>query len=155
MYCATCGVALAQDLSYCNYCGAKLTGAKGETALRAPEVRPESLIGGMVVVFVFGIGAITILMGVMKSVLNFSVAQILPFTVLSFLIMLLLEGVFIRLLLHRRGGAADIRSKLALQGQTTKELNAAHAGVLPEAVSSVTERTTRTFEPIYNDRTSK
>jgi hypothetical protein len=36
------------------------------------------------------------LMGVMKSVLNLNVGQILAFTMLSFLIMLFLEGVLLR-----------------------------------------------------------
>src|SRR5438128_5047268 len=60
MYCSSCGVAVAQSLSYCNYCGAKLNAAKGESASRSPEVKPETLVAAMVLVFVFGLGAITL-----------------------------------------------------------------------------------------------
>jgi len=39
--------------------------------------------------------------------------------------------------------------------QTTNELDTAQARLLPEAVPSVTEHTTRTFKPIYSERESK
>ena len=155
MYCSTCGVAVAQGLSYCNYCGAKVNGVKGETLIKSPEVKPELLVSAMVVVFVFGLGAITLLMGMMKGVLNLNVGQILAFTMLSFLIMLFLEGVFIRLLLRRKRGSEESGDTGKLVGQATKELDAAQARVLPESVPSVTEHTTRTFEPVYNKRPSK
>ena len=155
MYCSSCGVAVAQGLSYCNYCGAELNGKKGDSVIKSSEVRPESLVGAMVVVFVFGLAAITVLMGVMKAVLNLDVGQILAFTLLSFLIMLSLEGVFIRLLLRRKRSTEEAGHAVLLKGQATKELDAAQARVLTEPVPSVTEHTTRAFEPVYNERTSK
>src|SRR2546421_4024210 len=124
MYCSACGVAVAQGLSYCNYCGAKLSGAKGDNVSASSEVKPELLVSGMIVVFVFGLLAITVLMGVMKAVLNLNVGQILAFTLLSFLIMLSLEGVFIRLLLRRKRGTAEVGDTVQLKGQATKELDA-------------------------------
>jgi hypothetical protein len=39
--------------------------------------------------------------------------------------------------------------------QVTKELDAAQPRALPEPVPSVTEHTTRTFEPLYSERKSK
>ncbi len=155
MYCSSCGVTVAQGLSYCNYCGAKLNGVKGDNVIKSSEVKPELLVSAMVAVFVLGLGAITVLMGVMKAVLDLNVGQILAFTVLSFLIMLLVEGVIIWLLLRRNRGAAETGDTALSKEQATKELNAAQARVLPEPVPSVTEHTTRSFEPIYNERTSK
>jgi hypothetical protein len=155
MYCSSCGVAVAQGLSYCNYCGAKLSGAKDDNLIKSPEVRPELLVSAMAGVFILGLIAITMLMGVMKAVLNLYVGQILAFTMLSFLIMLFLEGVFIRLLFRRRRGTGEADDTVQLKGQATKELDAAQMGVLPEHVPSVTEHTTRAFDPIYNERTSK
>src|SRR5215203_2027684 len=98
MYCSTCGVALAQGLSYCNYCGAKL-GAKADLASQSAELRPESLLVTIAGLFVFGLAVITVLMGVMKSVLGLPVERILAFSLLPFFVLLVLEGVFIRLLL--------------------------------------------------------
>jgi uncharacterized protein (DUF983 family) len=155
MYCSICGVAVAHGLSYCNYCGAKVSGAKGDDVSESSEVRPEFLVAAMVAVFVFGLVAIMMLMGMMKAVLNLNVGQILAFTLLSFLIMLSLEGVFIRLLLRRKRGPEEAGDVVLLKGQATKELDAAQARALPESAPSVTEHTTRAFEPVHNERTSK
>jgi len=148
MYCSSCGVAVAQGLSYCNYCGEKLNGVKGDAHLKSPEVKPELLVSSMVVVFVLGLVAITMLMGVLKAVLNLDVGQILAFAFLSFLIMLSIEGVLVRLLFRRKPGPEKAADGVLLKGQATKELNAAPDLVLPEPVPSVTEHTTRAFEPI-------
>ena len=154
MYCSSCGVAVAQGLSYCNYCGAKLTGGKGDNAIKSSEVKPGSLVWGMVVVLVFGFVAIVFLMMAMKMV-GLNVGQILAFTILSFLIMLLLEGVFIWQLLRSKHGAEGTGDTALSKEQATKELDVAQARVLPEHMPSVTEHTTRAFEPIYSERKSK
>ena len=155
MYCSSCGVAVAQGLSYCNYCGAKLSGVKVDSVVKSSEVKPELLVCAMVAVFVLGVGVITGLMGMMKAVIGLNEGHVLGFTALSFLIMLLIEGVCIRLLFRRQRGTKEGSETVLLTSQATKELNAAEARVLPEAVASVTEHTTRAFAPIYHERTSK
>jgi hypothetical protein len=155
MYCSSCGVAVAQGLSYCNYCGAKLNGGKGESGNRSPEVKPELLVSAMAGVFILGLVAITMLIGMMKIVLGLNVGQVLAFALLSFLIMLTIEGVFISLLLRRKRGTEEASEAMRSKVQATRELDAAQARVLPEPVPSVTEHTTRAFESIYNERTSK
>jgi hypothetical protein len=155
MYCSSCGVAVAQGLGYCNYCGAKLNGVKGDNLIKTSEVKPELLVCAMVAVFVLGLGAIAVLTGVMKSVLGLDTGQILAFTLLSFLIMLLVEGVCIWLLFSRNRSAKEISDASPSKNQATKELNAADVRVLPEPLLSVTEHTTRAFEPIYSERKSK
>jgi hypothetical protein len=155
MYCSSCGVAVAQGLSYCNHCGAKLNEGKAGSVVKSSEIKPEALVQGIMAVFICGLGAITILIGVMKAVLNLNEPLIIAFALLSFLIMLLIEGVFIRLLLRRTRGTGEAGDAVGLKGQTTKGLDAAQARVLPEAVASVTEGDTRAFEPVYNQRTSK
>ena len=156
MFCSSCGASVAPGLSYCQQCGAKLNEEKGEGRIKSLELRAESLIiSAMVSLFVLGLLAITALMGVMKAVLDLNAGQILGFATLSFLIMLLLEGVLTwRLTRHRRGAEERGATELS-KGQTTKELDAARARVLPEAMLSVTEHTTRTLEPIYSERKSK
>jgi uncharacterized membrane protein len=154
MYCSSCGVAVAQGLSYCNFCGAKLNGEKGDSLIKSSEVKPESLIWAMVAVLVFGFVAIVFLMMAMKMV-GLNVGQILAFTILSFLIILLVEGVFIWKLLRRKRGAEETGDTALSKEQATKELDATQARGLPEAMPSVTEHTTRAFDPVYNERTSK
>lgn len=122
----------------------------GEKAAKSSEVKTESLVWAMVAVLVFGFVAIVFLMMAMKMV-GLNVGQILAFTILSFLIMLLVEGVFTWQLLLRKRGVATGDTALS-NGQTTKELEAARARVLPEPLPSVTEHTTRTFEPSFIER---
>ena len=155
MYCSSCGVAVTPGLTYCNYCGEKLSRAKSASIIKSPEVKPETLVAAMVFAFVFGLGAITVLMGVMKAVLHLEVGLILFFALLSFLVMLSLEGVFIRLLFRRQRVAEETGDTVLLKGQATRELDAAQARGLPESMPSVTEHTTRAFDPIYPERTSK
>jgi hypothetical protein len=154
MYCSTCGVNVAQGLSYCNYCGAKLSGA-GDNGTESSEVRPGLLVSAMAGTFILGLVAITMLMGMMKSVLGLPADRILAFALLPFLIMLLLEGVFLRLLFRRRRKTEQVDEPARLNGPATKELEAAHARGLPEPVPSVTEHTTRAFDPIHTERKPK
>jgi hypothetical protein len=153
MYCSTCGGSVAQGLSYCNYCGAKLSAEKADSLVKSSDVKPGSVMWGMIAVLVFGFVAMTLLMMAMKMV-GFNVGQILAFTILSFILMLLLEGVFIWQLVHGKRRAEQTDSAL-LKEQAAKELDAAQARMLPEARLSVTEHTTRSFEPIYRDRKSE
>ncbi|HEY0431635.1 MAG TPA: hypothetical protein VGC61_07440, partial [Pyrinomonadaceae bacterium] len=69
-----------------------------------------------------------------------------------FLLMLLLEGVFMRLLLRSKTSANDGSGTVLLQSGATKELD---AGQRSEPIPSVTDHTTRSFDPIYRERTSK
>src|SRR5215213_6765296 len=135
MYCSSCGVSVAQGLSYCNHCGAKLNGEKGDSLIKTTELRAESLIiSAMVGLFVLGLLAIAVLMGVMKAVLDLNAGQILGFATLSFLIMLLIEGVLIWRLSRRQRAAEAIGDAALSKGQATKGLEAARAGMLPEAM---------------------
>jgi len=154
MFCSSCGVALAQGLSYCNYCGAKSAGARRDNATKSSEVKPEALIWGMVAVLVFGFVAVVFLLMAMKMA-GLNPGQILAFTILSFLIMLVLEGVFIWQFLRRKRGTEETDATLLSKKQATKELDEGQVLGLPEHMPSVTEHTTRAFEPIYSERKQK
>lgn len=154
MYCSTCGVAVAQGLSYCNYCGAKV-GEKGDSVSESSEVRPEFLISAMIGLFICGLVAITILMGMMKSVLGLPVERVLGFALVPFLLLLLLEGVCLRLLMRRKRDTEATGTKALMNEQTTKELDRAQERLLTEPAPSVTDHTTRTLEPVYSERKSK
>ena len=116
--------------------------------------QPESLIWGMVAVLVFGFVAVMFLMMAMKMV-GLNVGQILAFTIFSFLMMLLLECVFIWKLLFRKRGAEETGDTALSKKQATKELEVERARALPEHMPSITEHTTLTFDPIYSERKSK
>jgi len=155
MYCSTCGMAVAQGLSYCNYCGAKLGGAKGENLILSAGVKPELLVSAMAALFILGLGAIAVLIGVLKAVAGFDFPFLLVATMFSFLLMLVIEGVLIGLLLKGKRETQESDDTGRLKKQTTRELGDAHARVLPEPAASVTEHATRSFDPVYSERKSK
>ena len=149
MYCSTCGVAVAQGLSYCKNCGARLS--QDEREGKSSEVKPDLLVTAMVATFVFGLAVIGMLMGIMKVILGMDLGQILGFMSFLLVLMLILEGVFIMLLLRRSKGAEKTIA-LPQQQIATNELEAAQARALPEGMVSVTEHTTRAFEPISRNK---
>ena len=155
MYCSSCGMAVAQGLSYCNHCGAKLSGAKGDSAIVSTGVKPELLVSAMAGVFILGLGAIAVLVGVLKAVAGFDFPILLAITMLSFMIMLVVEGVLIGLLLRGKRGTPEAGVAEGLKEQTMRELGEAQARALPEPVPSITEHATRSFDPVYNERNSK
>src|SRR5689334_7051349 len=148
MYCSTCGTAVAQGLSYCKNCGANLHQYSGGN--KSSELRPDFLVASMVMTFVFGLAVIAFLMGIMKAVLDMPVGQILGVIMAPFVLMFILEAVFItKLFSHKKAGTKDLDSA---KPQATNELDAAPARALPEPLQSVTEHTTRAFEPLYTER---
>jgi hypothetical protein len=155
MYCSSCGMGVAHGLSYCNYCGAKLSRAEGANAIKSSEVKPELLVSAMVGLFILGLVAIAILIGVMKQVAGFDLSIILAVIMFSFVLMLVVEGVLIRLLLKGKREAKGTGDTERPKEQTTKELGEAQTPLLPEPVPSVTEHTTRPFDPVYSERKSK
>jgi hypothetical protein len=150
MYCSTCGVVVAPGLSYCKNCGAKLN--RGDDESKSSEVKADLLVKSMVATFIFGLAAIAVLMGVMKVILGLRVETVLAFMSLPFLLMLVLEGVFIRLLLRRTRSLQTTSDIRLLKEQATNELDPAQVRTLPEGMASVTEHTTRAFDPTFIER---
>jgi hypothetical protein len=106
----------------------------------------------MVGLFVLGLVAIAVLLGVMKAVLGLDAGQILGFALMSFLIMLGIEGVLVWRLVRGWSGAGGIGRMASSKQATTNELEAAQPRELPGSMPSVTEQTTRAFGPIYKGK---
>lgn len=150
MYCSTCGVALAKGLSFCNYCGARLP--SNETSLEFREVRPQLLVSAMAGVFVLGLPGITFLIFMLNAALRLDSGQVMAFAWTSLILLVALEAVFLFLLLRRRPRQVEAREVDQFKGPQTKELEAKYAGALSEPAPSVTEHTTRAFDPIPRER---
>lgn len=155
MYCSSCGSALAQNLSYCNRCGTKVSGAKADSISKPAELYSVSLVNGIAAVFIVGLGAIIGLMAVMKKVIGFDLDIILAITIFCLVLMLAVESVLIRLLVKHRRDAQNVDDTAPPKGHTTKELGEARVLETLAPVPSVTEHTTRAFEPLYSERESK
>ena len=107
----------------------------------------------MTATFVLGLMTMTVLMGVLRVIVGLRIESTLALMALPFLVMLILEAVFIRLLLRttRERTKIDRRST----EHVTNELDAVQARALSEGMPSVTEHTTRAFEPIYRGPSTK
>ena len=152
MYCSSCGVALAQNLTYCNFCGAKLNDDRSNSLGKTNELSYDAFVMTMIVaLFVFGMIAISIFTGVLKEVLHFEFGPLIAFAFLSFLILIALEGVLISRLFRRKRKTDDLAGQKSVETHVTKEL-AERSRLSSEPVSSVTDHTTRTLDPIFNER---
>ncbi len=152
MYCSSCSKEVVAGLTYCNHCGHRLIGAKVDNVIKPLEVKPELLVSAMAGVFILGLVAIAVLIGVLKQVAGIDLPFLIAATLFSFLLMLLVEGVFIWLLLRRKKVEKQESDTNQLNEQAIKEIYTAPARVLLEPtfqpVSSVTEHTTRTLEHV-------
>lgn len=153
MYCSSCGSAVPQSLTYCNRCGAKVSGAKADGG-GPSELSPNALLNVVAAVFVFGLAAFVALMALMKQGNGFH-PVILVAAMLSFILTLIIEAALIWLLFKSRRGAKAAGAAERLKEQTTRELGEAQERLLPEPLTSVTDHTTRTFDPVYHERKSK
>ena len=149
MYCSSCGVAVAKGVSFCNYCGAKLPSS--DTELEFREVRPGLLVSAMAGIFVLGLPGIVFLMFMMNAV-HLDPQQTMAFAWMSLLLLVALELVFLFLLLRRRPRRDETGERDHFKGSETNELEMKHPGMLAEPVASVTEHTTRAFDPIPRER---
>jgi hypothetical protein len=152
MYCPSCGSALAQQMRFCNHCGAQLV-TTNEAAEILSEKRLDEYLDGLFWITVFGLGIIVGGMALMKKVFQLSEGLIIAYMILSTLVFLINFGLSLwKSLLLMRGSKQRLKDALPADSLDTKELDHAHARIALEPAPSVTENTTRSFEPIYNKR---
>jgi hypothetical protein len=149
MYCYSCGVAVAKGLSFCSYCGAKLPSS--DTALEFREVKPGLIVSAMAGVFVLGLPGIAFIIFMLNAALRLDPQQTMAFAWTVLILLVALELVFLFLLMRRKPRNEAAQQSLS-KGSDTRELESKHGGALPEPVASVTEHTTRAFDPIPRER---
>ena len=144
---------MARALTYCNHCGAKLDGSGDDRDVSGDDQYRGLLVCATVGGMVLGLGCIIGLLAVMSEVAHFHLGLIIAFTMLSFLLLFIVEGVLIsQLLRHQKRTWDDGIEKRSIPQSNTKELAGAHPRALPDPVPSVTEHTTRAFAPLVNER---
>ncbi len=142
MYCSSCGVAVNPGLSYCNRCGAEV-GAKERGANKLSELSAGSLVWAIVAITIVGLGAVISLLARLKESPEFA-GVIMGFSVLSLLIVLATEILFIWLLLRSKTPAKGAAELSNLKGHlkdtpALRELDVGQAHALPASTGSVTE----------------
>jgi len=148
MYCSSCGAAVQPNLTYCNHCGAKMN-ATAVNGTSKTELSPNFLVMAIVWVFVLGLGGIVGLMALTKEGTGINPVMA-GAALLSFALLLGIESVLIWLLLRGRRGAQA--SGMGRNKHRTNELAETLVRELPEEMPSVTEHTTRSFDPISTER---
>jgi hypothetical protein len=151
MYCHACGIALTQQTRYCNRCGAQLIAQDPTDELKRSEKRFDEYLDGLFWITAFGIGLILGGMVLMKKV-GLSDLFILAYLVLSSAAFLVNFGINLR-------GALRIgktsRNLEPMTERQTNQLDAAAPRASLEPAPSVTENTTRSFEPVPLRRGAK
>jgi len=149
MYCPTCGARLTQTLSYCNHCGANLSTLKVQagTAGTAIDTLLWVIVGTTITLLGMALGALVLMN---KGEINERLG--IAFVILTFVALVVSEAVLGWRLVHLNRGAEEIRTVPQMNDLSTTEPDPLTARALQEPldpVSSVTEQTTRSFEPLY------
>lgn len=145
---------LTSELSYCNRCGANLKPTSTQSA-----VPPKKLVGAawaisiaITLVTLGGFGMVfAIVMALITNGINLSEGGMVLILV-SLLIILAIAGLLVRQLsrvisMPQVSGDAPSAQRPRLEEKPVPQI-----GVAREPVSSVTDHTTRTFDPIYRER---
>jgi|SRR5882724_2072693 len=153
MYCSSCGSELTSELSYCNRCGANLKPPANHSG------QPAKLVGAawaisMAVVLVT-LGGFGMLSGLVKALISNGVNLSgggMVLIVFCLLIILAIASLLVRQLsrvldLAQLSGGATQSKQPKLSEKPVQQIGAAR-----EPVSSVTDHTTRIFEPVHKDR---
>lgn len=152
MYCSNCAKEVVGGLSFCNHCGFKLHGARDDDDVKSSEVKPGLLVSAMVGLFILGLVAIAVLIGVMKVIAGFELPIVYAFTIFSFVLLLMIEGLLTWMLLRRRKVEKEVSSTDRPNEQAIKEIYNTQTLALSEPtfqpIPSVTEHTTRTLEHV-------
>ena len=154
MYCPSCGTASTPGLKYCNRCGASLSVSKDHVAAKPSESPINALMDSTFWVTFFGLGLIVGGVVAMKA-LNLREVFIIAYMILSTLAFLGIYGMHVWQFIRLTGGAKKLSGTTEVKETDTKELAPAQARMLSEPMPSVTEHTTRAFEPIYSERKSE
>lgn len=148
MYCPSCGTEVTRELNYCNRCGANLNLAANVVEQPARQVSVKGSFWPMALMVVIGLGII------FAGVNDLAKKDVHPaaITWIAIASLAMLFGVvslFLRQLSHMSG--AQQQERPAKRKKTDKDDYKTPAQLPPtriDPVPSVTENTTRTFEPI-------
>ena len=148
MYCQNCGSALNPQTKYCSRCGTNLVPAGDKNVDKTAEKRLNESLDSVFWVSVFGLGFIVGGTILLKNV-GFSDAVQLIYVVLSSTVFLINFGLNLSRALSVLRSAKEGRQAMQ-PGQDTRELPPPKLEPAMMPKSSVTENTTRSFEPVYN-----
>lgn len=163
MFCQNCGNSIIEGLNYCNRCGFRTGGAIEKTEAQMPAVKPTgivvtlSIVTGLIVLTGLGMlfPLLVILLG--SSIKSSAIAVILLMflgTVFG-ISWLLIQQISRAMDFYFRRGSGDKQTLDAPQQQQPAQLFNRNTGQIEgvrEPFISVTENTTRIFDPAPQER---
>jgi hypothetical protein len=153
MYCQSCGMALSQQMRYCNRCGTQLISPAEESAAKtAREKRFDEYLDGLFWTTFLGVGFVLGGTVALKKIglNNWLILGYMVLSAVAFLINFAL-GIWGVARIHREG---QMDHSMPPSPDTSELAAPRDAEALPPAtpMSSVTENTTRSFDPVYVKR---
>ena len=154
MYCPSCGAEVTQELSYCNRCGANLKPISNQSGVSINKLVGAAWAISIAVALVTlgGFGMIFgLVMALITTGINISAGgMVLIF--FSLLVILAVDWLLVRQLsrvldMPKLSDDPTKPKKPKLSEESVQQIGASR-----QPVSSVTEHTTRTFEPIHRER---
>ena len=156
MFCPSCGAECALELNYCSRCGANLISALTPTTQLVPIslTKPVVAIGATATVLTLG-GFGVLAAGAVKLAMVFRAPDpIMAIIMLSMITILVSDVMLIRLL--SRIIRTSLEPKQVVSPPKTQLREVPRQIVSPlDPVPSVTEHTTRTFSPVFKDRSDR
>lgn len=150
MYCSFCGTESTPGLNYCNRCGASL--GNQELATTFVGLAKPTFILSICVTLITLFGFVALIKGATELVRNeFGKDPVMLMIMMGMGTILIIDILLIKQLSRLVGASIESGGhkrtrELAQPKQTSRQLNAR-----PEPIPSVTENTTRTFEPVYRE----
>ncbi|HEX5708831.1 MAG TPA: hypothetical protein VFX96_16145 [Pyrinomonadaceae bacterium] len=139
-------MALAQQLKYCNRCGAQLVATKDADLVELFEKRMDSEMEGLFWITVLGLGLILGGMVLMRKV-QLSEWLIIAYMAISSAAFVTYFGIGIWQVRRLARSSKEAKGTAELEQVETNELNPMNARASLEAAPSVTEHTTHRLEP--------
>src|ERR1044072_3559074 len=142
MFCPSCGVALSQQLKYCNHCGAHL--APSKDAVAKAEKRLDEYLDGLFWITVFGLGLILGGIALLQK-LQVGPALMIGYLALSSSAFLINFWLSLREIFRIRS-SREPKVPDQLEQFSPAELRPMNAQATLQASPSVTENTTRELQ---------
>ena len=151
MYCQTCGIAIGPAMKFCNRCGTSVVAHDPEETKRT-EKRMDDYLDGIFWITVFGVAITGGGLLVLKKA-EFSERFLLAFLILSATAFLINFAINLWVV---RGISRSLKQDKVLMPPPadTSELEPMKNQPALQPAASVTEHTTRSFEPVYHKRNS-
>jgi hypothetical protein len=151
MYCQSCGIAIAHSMRFCNRCGTSVVSQDAADTKRS-EKRLDDYLDGLFWITVMGVAITAGGMLVLKKA-DLGDKFLLAFMILSSTAFFINFAISLWMVLGMVRGAKDKKALPPLPPDTN-ELAPMDGAPMLQPAASVTENTTRSFEPIYNKRNS-